>query len=147
MTRRRVVFDTSAVIGLVERRDPALVASATELGGPMVRSLAVHGELRHGVASAVAEVRAMRARTLERYEQLSSWPDDELDLDDLASLYGTVAAVSADPGLTAGANDRWVIVDCLALSADLVTSDGRQAELARATADRLGRALAVDVVG
>jgi predicted nucleic acid-binding protein len=138
------VFDTSAVIGLVERRSPALIEAATQLGQPIMRSATVCGELQHG-AAITSPGQAERARTLDRYLHLSAWPDPELDLeiDELARLYGVVSAASAQPDLRAGMNDRWVIAECLAFGAGLVTADARQSRLATAVAEQSGFPLPV----
>ncbi len=44
------LLDTSAVIALIERRDPAVVELVRQLDGPSVRSMVVYGELLHGLA-------------------------------------------------------------------------------------------------
>ena len=44
------LLDTSAVIGLIEHRDPAVVELVRQLHGPSVRSMVVYGELLHGLA-------------------------------------------------------------------------------------------------
>ena len=136
------IFDTSAVIGLVERRSPALVQATTELGQPIVRSATVSGELQHG-AAITGDGQAARADTLDRYLRLSAWPDLELELDELARLYGIVSATSTEPSLRAGMNDRWVVAECLAFGTGLVTADARQARLATTVADQTGLPLTV----
>lgn len=134
----RTLFDTSAVIGLVERRSDELVEIVSALGGPILRSLTVLGELQHGASTTTVPGTAERATTLERYLRLSAWADDELDLDELGRLYGIVSAVSAAPELRTGMNDRWVIAECLALDTELVTCDRSQAHLVDAVAEALG---------
>lgn len=138
------IFDTSAVIGLVERRSRALIEVATDLDRPIMRSATVCGELQHG-AAVTGTGQAERADTLDRYLRLSAWPDPvaDLELDELARLYGVVSATSAQPDLRVGMNDQWVVAECLAFGAGLVTADARQARLATAVADQTGLPIVV----
>ena len=138
------IFDTSAVIGLVERRAPGLVEIITQLGRPIIRSTTVAGELQHGAAVGGPGTK-QRADTLDRYIRLSVWPDAEVEFDELARLYGVVSATSAKPELRAGMNDRWVVAECLAFGVALVTSDVRQARLATAVAGDAGLQLSVTI--
>ncbi len=124
------LFDTSAVIGLTERRSPALIAIVKDLGRPLTRSITVYGELRHGAAVADRPGQKDRQRTLARYEQLSEWSELEVQLDEVGTVYGSVSAVANANGLALGMNDRWVIAECVTQRAHLVTGDRRQARLA-----------------
>ena len=124
------IFDTSAVIGLTERRSPTLIEIAKQLGRPIVRSITVAGELRHGAAVDNRPGQQDRQRTLDRYEQLSAWTDVEVPLDELGLAYGAVSAMATANGVTLGMNDRWIIAECMTQGAGLVTGDRRQAELA-----------------
>lgn len=129
-TSAGAIFDTSAVIGLVERRSSALVEIVKQLGRPITRSITVAGELRHGAAVADSSHRADRQRTLDRYEQLSAWSDSEVPLDDVGEAYGSISAMAGTNGIALGMNDRWVIAECITQGVDLVTGDRRQAQLA-----------------
>ncbi len=136
------VFDTSAVIGLIERRSPDLVDLVIEAGRPILRSPTVYGELRHG-AAVEDPAPDRRADTLDRYLRLSEWPDGPFELDELARLYGLVSAISAEPELRSGMNDRWIVAECLAYGSDLVTADHRQARLAEAAARAVGATISI----
>ncbi len=141
------LFDTSAVIGLLERRSTDLIALVTDLDRPIVRSTTVCGELRHGVGLSDRDpIESRRSQTLHEYLSLSVWPDVEFELDELSELYGAVSATSAQPELRAGMNDRWVIAECLAYRSGLVTGDQRQARLAGAAAATAGISLDVTLV-
>lgn len=140
------ILDTSAVIGLVERRSRDLVEIVTRLGGPIVRSPTVTGELQHG-AAVDGPGAEQRAETLDRYLRLSVWPDAEIELHELARIYGIVSGTSANPELRAGMNDRWVVAECVAFGAGLITADARQARLATAVARDTGFQLSVTVAG
>lgn len=124
------IFDTSAVIGLTERRSPTLIKIVKQLGRPIIRSITVAGELRHGAAVAERPGQSDRQRTLDRYEQLSQWPDLEVSMDDIGQAYGSVSAIAAANGVGLGMNDRWIIAECVTQGAGLVTGDRRQARVA-----------------
>ena len=140
------IFDTSSVIGLVERRSTALVDMTKELGRPLPRSITVYGELRHGASVADRPQRSDRERTLSRYERLSEWSSSEVSLDDVGTAYGDVSALARDHDIALATNDRWIIAECVTQQADLVTGDRRQAQLAELAAERLGAAFDVRVV-
>ncbi|MGK0275254.1 MAG: putative nucleic acid-binding protein [Ilumatobacter sp.] len=129
------IFDTSAVIGLAERRSPELIAILKKLGGPITRSITVDGELRHGAAVADRPGQSERRRTMERYEQLSEWSDLEVSLHEVGRAYGDVSAVATEAGMSIGMNDRWIIAECVSQGARLVTADRRQAQLGELVAD------------
>lgn len=124
------IFDTSAVIGLTERRSPALITIVKELGRPLTRSITVFGELRQGAAIADRSGQADRQRTLARYQDLSEWSDDEVSLDEVGEAYGDVSAAARANGIALGTNDRWIIAECVTQRARLVTGDRQQARLA-----------------
>ena len=138
------LFDTSAVIGLVERRSSVLIDIAKELGAPLTRSITVYGELRHGAAIADRPGQADRERTLARYEQLSEWSESEVALDEMGQVYGDVSAIAHANGLSVGMNDRWVIAECVTQRTRLVTGDRRQGELAELVA--VSRDIPVEVL-
>ncbi len=124
------VFDTSAVIGLTERRSSALVSLVKELGRPLTRSVTVFGELRHGAATADRPGQADRQRTLARYQEHSAWSEHEVSLDEVGEAYGDVSGLAIREGIALGMNDRWIIAECVTQGARLVTGDRRQARLA-----------------
>lgn len=136
--RPGTLFDTSAVIGLTERMSPTLVDIVKELGRPVMRSITVYGELRHGASVADRPGQADRQRTLARYEQLSEWSELEVSLDEVGEAYGDVSAVASVNSMALGMNDRWIIAECVAQRAHLVTGDRRQARLAQLVAAGLG---------
>lgn len=139
------IFDTSAVIGLIERRSLVLIDIVKTLGRPMTRSITVYGELRHGAALADRPGQSDRERTLDRYQRLSEWSASETALDDVGQTYGDVSATASANDLTLGMNDRWIIAECVVLGARLVTGDRRQARVAELFAARFGRPIAVVV--
>jgi predicted nucleic acid-binding protein len=128
------LFDTSAVIGLIERRSSVLIDITQELGAPLTRSITVFGELRHGAAATDRPGQPDRERTLARYEQLSEWSELEVSLDEVGQIYGDVSAIANANGLAVGMNDRWVITECVTQRTRLVTGDRRQARLAELVA-------------
>ena len=125
-----MIFDTSAVIGLTERRSPELIEIVKQLGRPITRSITVAGELRHGAAVTDRPGRQDRQRTLDRYEQLSMWSKLGVPLDDVGQAYADVSAIATHSDVAIGMNDRWIIAECVTQGAGLVTGDRRQARLA-----------------
>lgn len=138
------LFDTSAVIGMIERRSPTMIEIVKELGRPIVRSITVFGELRHGSAVIDRSGQTDRRRTLASYVQLSEWSEAEVSLDEVGQAYGDVSATASENGIGLGMNDRWVIAECVTQRARLVTGDRAQARLAALVATRSG--VAFDVV-
>jgi len=138
------VFDTSAVIGLTERRSPVLIDIVKSLGRPITRSITVYGELRHGAALADRPRQSDRARTLDRYQRLSEWSETETALDEVGQIYGDVSAMASANELRLGMNDRWIIAESVVLGARLVTGDRRQAHLAELVGAR--RAEPLDII-
>jgi predicted nucleic acid-binding protein len=138
-----LLFDTSAVIGLIERRSPDLIGIVKSLGRPITRSITVFGELRHGAALEDRPGQLDRERTLDRYQRLSEWSEIETALDEVGQAYGDVCATASANELSLGVNDRWIIAECAVLRARLVTGDRRQAQLAELVGARLGQTIGV----
>lgn len=130
------IFDTSAVIGLAERRSAELTDIVKRLGRPIGRSVTVAGELRHGASVTDRPGHRDRLRTLERYERLSAWPDLEVPLHDVGNAYGEVSAIATANSVATGMNDRWIIAECMTQAAGLITADRRQARLAELVAEQ-----------
>jgi predicted nucleic acid-binding protein len=141
------IFDTSAVIGLAERRSPELIAILKKLGGPITRSITVDGELRHGAAVADRPGQSERLRTMQRYAQLSAWSDLEVSLHEVGRAYGDVSAMATDAGMSIGMNDRWIIAECISQGTRLVTADRRQAQLGELVVDHSKLKFDVVLVG
>ena len=142
------VLDTSAVIGMVERKNPrvreALQADGnTEL--PLCHPVSL-GELAAGVHAA----RLLRDESilLEREHTLAiarSLADPHDPLGEVeVECFGII---SASTNRKLSHNDQWILACCAAEQAQLITEDDRQAdassddELRRALMDRLGLVL------
>lgn len=122
-----LILDTSAVIGGVELKDPAVVESLRDHsadGSPRVHAVTI-GELERGVAQAVDEVtRARRATTLRfAREHLAPLP---LDPDGVQpEAFGQIAAALSR---RLSHNDTWIVAAAVAERRHLLTQDAAFAE-------------------
>lgn len=124
------LLDTSAVIGLIERRDPAVVDLVRQLDGPSVRSMVVYGELLHGLALH-GPGRAERRRTVDHFERITDPFAPALAQALLASRYAEVSACASSEMIRLGQNDRWIIAEASLIGIDVfVTQDSTQGRLA-----------------
>lgn len=137
------LLDTSAVIGLIERRDPAVLELVRQLEGPSVRSMFVYGELLHGLAQRGPGI-AERRRTVEHYEKITDSFAAALDPGLLASRYAEVSASASNGLIRLGQNDRWIIAEASLIGIDVfVTQDSTQSRLAAMWFEESGLEIAV----
>lgn len=111
-----MLLDTSALIGLIERRSAAVRAVLARATVDPVVSVVTIGELAHGVAEApTARQRTARRRTYELATQLPVLPLDGVEI---ADCYGFVSS-----SRRAGWADRWLVASAVVHDLELVTED------------------------
>lgn len=124
------LLDTSAVIGLIERRDPAVVELVRQLHGPSVRSIIVYGELLHGIALRGTGL-VERRRTVEHFERITDSFTASIPQALLASRYAEVSAYASAGLIRLGQNDRWIVAEASLIGIEVfVTQDSTQGRLA-----------------
>ncbi|HQZ33076.1 MAG TPA: PIN domain-containing protein [Ilumatobacteraceae bacterium] len=124
------LLDTSAVLALTERRNEQIVKLIRDADRPPTGSMTVLGELAHGVAaSPTTAIRTQRESTVTFYRRLVRTPD-HYPWTMVAARYGDASAAATAGGLRLGMNDRWIVAECVAFGAILVTCDETQARLA-----------------
>ncbi|MEM1333765.1 MAG: type II toxin-antitoxin system VapC family toxin [Actinomycetota bacterium] len=123
-----LLLDTSALIGLSERLNPAVIALLTEVGDEDVHVSAISfGELGAGVRRAV--IQGLDPALVERRRATVSDARSlvPIDIDDaVVECYEIVASLAAR---RVGQNDQWIIASAMTHGHDLVTEDVEQATL------------------
>ena len=120
-----LILDTSAVIGLIERRSAEVERIVRSDPIRPVVSLLTIGELEHGVRAATgARLRRRRQETLDLVAEL---PAVGLSLA-AAACFGEL---SARMPRRVGVADRWIAATALSRSLTLVTEDRDLAEALR----------------
>ena len=126
--RPRSVRDAGRV-GVTERRNEQIVHLIRDADQAPIGSMAVLGELAHGVAAAPTKaIRIRREATVSFYKRLVRMPD-QYPWMSIATRYGDASAAAAAGGLRLGMNDRWIVAECVTFGAILVTCDETQARL------------------
>jgi predicted nucleic acid-binding protein len=121
------LLDTSAVIGLIERRSPAVRGALSRATTDPFVSVLTFGELAHGVAaSPTATERRRRAITVTYAQRLRTLA---LDGALFAECYGYISV-----GQRAGVNDRWIVAQAVVNGLELLTEDAGIARLIEAVA-------------
>lgn len=117
------LLDTSAVIGLVERRSASVRGVLSRATVDPVVSILTLGELAHGVAAAGDDTveRARRQATASRVTRL---PMLGLASPEIAECYGFVSV-----SRRAGWIDRWLVAAAAVGSLEIVTEDAGIADL------------------
>ena len=114
MTSAPLLFDTSAVVSLVERADGQAIDLVRQSADRPFVSFVTLAELHVGVRAASDEpTRSLRARTLRRAESFRQLPIDRTILDAYAD-----ARLARIRG-----NDAWIAATARLADAHLVTAD------------------------
>lgn len=123
------LLDTSAVLALTERRNEQIMHLIRDADRAPVGSMAVLGELAHGVAASPTKaIRVQREATVSFYKRLVRMPDHYPWMS-IATRYGDASAAATASGLRLGMNDRWIVAECVTFRAILLTCDETQARL------------------
>jgi tRNA(fMet)-specific endonuclease VapC len=117
-----LILDTSAVIGLIERRSAEIEAIIRSDPIRPVVSILTIGELQHGVSGATAS--RERRRRQETLDLVAELPAVGLSLA-TAACFGQL---SARMSRRVGVADRWIAATALSRSLTLVTEDRDLAE-------------------
>lgn len=121
-----LLFDTSAVVGLVERANQRARELITDSGERPFVSFATIAELHVGVQAAESDQhRTLRERTLRRARTFRLLPLDDRVLDHYAA-----ACLTRIRG-----NDAWIAASARRVGASLVTEDETMATRARGIVD------------
>lgn len=114
-----LLFDTSAVIGMIERRSPTLIALAERANTAILVSPLTIGELEHGVN---IDRGPQPAETLRLAK--SSLLREFFDPDTAPRCWALLRAAN---GRRLGVNDSWIAATSICGGHQLVTQDARQA--------------------
>lgn len=121
------LLDTSAVIGLIERRSPAVRGALSRASTDPLVSILTFGELAHGVAASPnAAERRRRANTVTYAQRL---PALALDGALVPECYGYISATQR-----AGVTDRWIVAQAVVNRLELLTEDAGIVRLVEAMA-------------
>lgn len=126
------LLDTSAALGLIERRSPEIREVVARLDDALLRSSFVTAELLHGVESATGSDRDERQATLDRWLRITVAPDTAPTLEVLPEPYSRISALAGPLRSRIGQNDRWILAEANVLGVSrIITEDLGQANLAR----------------
>ena len=116
-----LLLDTSAVIYLMERKNPEIARLITLHNRDVVASIVTKGELIRGTHS-VARPEIAHA-TLDGFNRVCTW----LPIDPAVATWGVLASKLRR---SVGANDLWIIATAMTGNHLLVTGDHRMAKIA-----------------
>lgn len=132
----RLLLDTSAIIGLIERRVESLRTIVAADDAVLHMSIVTLGELEHGVAAATTTTIAATRRS-SLHAVIDATDVVGLDADD-ASTYGLLSHELRRRGWgprAVGTADRWIAATAITRGLTLVTQDRLLAEAIDAVTD------------